>query len=64
MSRIQNGLLSLAIFSFGMSPIIASATNGMFMIGLPDETVETISETIDFSVELDMKYFSEPFFSF
>lgn len=30
--------------------------DGMFMIGLPEETVETISETIDFAVELDVRY--------
>lgn len=30
--------------------------DGMFMIGLPGETVETINETIDFAVELGVRY--------
>ncbi|MEK6808199.1 MAG: radical SAM protein, partial [Nanoarchaeota archaeon] len=30
--------------------------DGMFMIGLPGETTETITETIDFAIELNVRY--------
>ncbi len=30
--------------------------DGMFMIGLPGETAETITETIDFAIELNVRY--------
>ncbi len=30
--------------------------DGMFMIGLPEETEETIRETIDFAIELNVRY--------
>lgn len=30
--------------------------DGMFMIGLPEETAETILETIDFAIELNVRY--------
>jgi radical SAM superfamily enzyme YgiQ (UPF0313 family) len=30
--------------------------DGMFMIGLPEETEETIKQTIDFAIELNLRY--------
>lgn len=30
--------------------------DGMFMIGLPEETEETINQTIEFAIELDVRY--------
>lgn len=42
--------------AFNMAKRANLEVDGMFMIGLPGETEELINETIDFALELDLRY--------
>lgn len=57
LNRIKKGiLLQQSMNAIRMAKEAGLETIGFFMLGLPDETLETMNDTIDFAIKLDPDY--------